>query len=197
MSTGIRLQIAVFTTSHRLLVLPFSRYISRYFFWQISLSVMDRAQGNVIPSKSTAIAHARRKQNHSDPSEERADEHDPHAVPKTDRNIDGVLLPELVLRHEDKGKICGEHDGRHNCGCDGQHEGGDPRQRVEHTTRGDDRYEREKCQTCGNRVEDEQDGESLEDEVRQLWFVCHDRNDPRIDCVSKFWTKAFAVIIEK
>ena len=121
---------------------------------------------NIIPSKSTTVAHARGKQNHSNPSEERADEHDPHAVPKTNCNIDGVLIPQLVLRHEDKGKVCGEHDGRHNCCRDGQHEGDDPRCRVEHTTRGDNRQEREKRQTCGNRVEHEQDGESLEDEVR-------------------------------
>lgn len=121
---------------------------------------------NTIPSGPTAVAHARGKQNHGDPREERANEHDPHAVPKTDCNIDSVLLPELVPRHEDKGKICGEHDGRCNCRRDGQHEGDDPGSLMEHTTRGDDRNEREKRQACGNRVEHEQHGESLEDEVR-------------------------------
>lgn len=123
---------------------------------------------NTIPCKSTAVTNARGKQNQSDPSEERADEHDPHAIPKANCNIqlDGVLIPELGLRHNDKSKVCGEHDGRHNCCRDGQYEGDDPGRFVEHTTRGDDRYEREKRETCGNRVEDEQDGESLEDEVR-------------------------------
>ena len=40
---GIPLHLVVFTTSHDFLVLvlpPFLRYLSRNFYWQISLSVM-------------------------------------------------------------------------------------------------------------------------------------------------------------
>jgi hypothetical protein len=150
-----------------------------------------------LPSKSTTVTDTRGKQKHGDPSEERADEHDPHAIPIADREVNGVLFLELVLRHDDEGKVCGEHDGRNDCRWDGQHEGDYPRRVVVHTTRGDYRQEREKRQAGRDRVQHEQDGENLEDDVRQFRLVRHDFDELWIDRVPELWTNAFAVVTKK
>lgn len=108
-----------------------------------------------------------------------------------------MLLLELVFRHNHKGKICGEHDGGYDCCRDGQHEGNNPGRNVEHTTRGDNRQDCEKREAGGNRVQHKQDGESLEDEVRQLWLVRHDFDECWRDSVPELWANAIAVVTEK
>lgn len=108
-----------------------------------------------------------------------------------------MLGLELVPRHDDEGEVCGEHDGRHDGRRDGQHEGDDPGCGVEHTARGDYGQDREKGEAGGNGVQHEQDGEGLEDEVRQSRLVRHDLDERWIDRVPKLWTDAFAVVTEK
>ena len=108
-----------------------------------------------------------------------------------------MLFLELVLRHNNEGKVRGEHDGRNDCRWDGQHEGNYPRRVVVHTTRGDYRQDREKRQAGGDRVQHEQDGESLEDEVSQFRLVRHDLDELWIDGVPELWTNTFAIVTKK
>lgn len=108
-----------------------------------------------------------------------------------------MLFLELVFRHNHEGKICGEHDGGYNCCRDGQHEGDDPGCNVEHTTRGDNGQDREKREASSNGVQHEQDGESLEDEVRQFWLVRYDLDECWRDGVPELWTNAITVVTEK
>ena len=104
--------------------------------------------------------------------------------------MDGRDVLDLALCDDNDGQVCGKHDRRHDRGRDGQHEGNDPRQLVVHETRGGDRQEREEREACRNWVQHEQDGEALEDEVRQVRLVRHDGDGLRVDCITQLWTDA-------
>ena len=107
-----------------------------------------------------------------------------------------MLLLELVPPKDHEGKVRGEHDGGHDRGRDGQHERDDPRCGVEHAARGKNGHKREEREAGGDGVQHEQDGESLEDEIRQVRLVRHARDVRRVNRVPKLGSDAFALIVE-
>ena len=108
-----------------------------------------------------------------------------------------MLVLEFILRDDDESKIRSENDGGDDRGRDGQHKGNDPWRFVVHAARCDDRHKREESEGGGDWVQHEQEGESFENEVRQLRLVRHDRDELRIDRVPELWTDALAIVSEQ
>jgi len=102
-----------------------------------------------------------------------------------------------VLRYDDEGEICGEHDGRHDRGPDGQHEGDDPGCKVINTARRDHRESCEERQACSDGVQDEQDGKSLQNEVRQVPLVCDGLDGGWINRVPELWSNTLSIVSEQ
>ena len=112
------------------------------------------------PPHPTALAHDDGHENHSHETEGDSREHHPQSCTPVQRIVEFRQWSDLVLPHEDDGKVDPEHDRANEHGEDGEDEGDDAHGvGLEEEGRELD-YER---QSGRDEVEDEQDGESAGD----------------------------------